>query len=62
MKWAIAKYRTYVMVFPSEGLTTPYPMHTIKSRKKEKELRKAFRTATMISKTRAPMLEPLALR
>ena len=50
------------MVRPRVGFTTPYPMQTMRSRKKENELRAAFRMATTISSTLEPMFDPFLLR
>ncbi len=61
-KCAMASHRTHTIVRPRDGLTTPYPMHTISSRKKENELRKAFRTATITRRALAPTFEPFLFK
>jgi len=38
--------------------TTPYPMHTMSSKKNENEFLMAFKIATTIIKTLAPVLDP----
>lgn len=62
MKCAIANHRTYIMVRPRVGFTTPYPMHTMSSRKKENEFLTAFKMPTRTSKTLDPTFEPFRFK
>lgn len=46
MKWVAASALTRIMTDPSVGLTTPYPMHTMQSKKKDSAFLAELSTAT----------------